>query len=143
MKGREVPLDGSAKAVLSRAVEESARLRHEYVGTEHIALALLRLTPLTATRMLQDLGVDAASVRAEIEAVVPTGDSEPEPSRRRSYTRRAQQCLACAQQCADELGDSAVGAEHLLVGLLREPGVGGQILRHRGLSPDAVIAGLG
>jgi len=138
----EMPLDASAKAVLERAVEESARLHHEYVGTEHLALSLLRLTPGIATSVLQDLGVDAEAVRSAIESAVPPAAPSSEPAGSRPFTTRAKHVYALAQESALALGETALGAEHLLVGLLQEPGIGGQVLVHHGLTADAVLAAL-
>src|SRR5690606_27563017 len=86
MTNPNLPLDASARAVLERAREESARLRHEHVGTEHLALALLRLTPLGAGRLLQDLGVDAPAVRAAIESAVPAGKAGVDSDTSRPFT---------------------------------------------------------
>ena len=142
MKKQDVPLDASAKAVLERAREEAARLQHEYIGTEHLTLALLRLTPLTATRLLQDLEVDVETMRAAIESVVVAAASSAEPNGNAGFSTRTQRVFASAQQYAQSLGETAVGAEHLLVGLLQEPGVGGQMLIRHGLSAEAVLAAL-
>src|SRR5690606_27552956 len=139
MANPNLPLDASARAVLERAREESARLRHEYVGTEHLALALLRLTPLSSGQLLKDSGVDAAAARAAIESAVPAGKAGVESDTSRPFTIPTGQVLALAQQHATALGDTAVGAEHLLVGLLQEPGIGGQMLAQQGVSADAVL----
>jgi ATP-dependent Clp protease ATP-binding subunit ClpC len=142
MKKIEVPLDASAKAVLERAVAESARLNHEYVGTEHLALALLRFNPGIATSMLQDLGVDAEKLRAAIESAVPPAAPRTEGEHSRPFTTRAQHVYALAQESAVALGETALGAEHLLAGLVQEPGIGGQILSQHGVTADAVLAAL-
>ena len=142
MKKLDVPLDASAKAVLERARDEAARLHHEYVGTEHLALALLRLTPGIATSVLQDLGVNAEKMRAAIESAVAPAASIAEAEGNLPFTTRMHRVYALAQQNALALGETAVGAEHFLVGLLQEPGIGGQILVHHGLSADAVLAAL-
>ena len=142
MKKIQVPLDASAKAVLEQAVDESARLHHEYVGTEHLALALLRQAPGIATSVLQDLGVDAEKVRAAIESAVPPAASRTGDERSRPFTTRAQHVFALAQESAAALGETALGAEHLLVGLMQESGIGGQILADHGVTADAVLAAL-
>ena|SRR5687767_2278929 len=142
MKKIEMPLDPSAKAVLERAVAESARLNHEYIGTEHLALALLRLNAGIAASVLQDLGVDAEKLRAAIEAAVPTSAPRADGEPSRPFTTRAQHAYALAQESALALGDTALGAEHLLAGLVQEPGIGGQILSHHGVTADAVLAAL-
>ena len=142
MKKIHLPLDASAKAVLERAREESARLHHEYVGTEHLALALLRLRPLIANQVMQDLGVNEAAMRSTIETVVASAPSTADPDCSRPFTTRSQRVFALAQQNAVALGDKAIGAEHLLVGVLQESGVGGQLLVQHGLTSDAVLAAL-
>ena len=142
MKKIEVPLDASAKAVLELAVDESARLRHEHVGTEHLALALLRQLPGIATSVLQDLGVDAEKVRAAIESAVPPAAPSATSERSRPFTTRAQHVYALARESALARGESVLGAEDLLVGLVQASGVGGQILAHHGVTADAVLAAL-
>ena len=141
MKKIEVPLDASARAVLELAVDESARLHHEHVGTEHLALALLR-QPGIATSVLQDLGVDAAKVRAAIESAVPPAAPSAASERSRPFTTRAQHVYALARESALARGESVLGAEDLLVGLVQESGAGGQILAHHGVTADAVLAAL-
>ena len=137
-----LPLDASAKAVLERARNEAARLGHEYVGTEHLALALLRLTPLIANQVIQDLGVNQEAMRAAIQSAVASVPCSAAADSKRPFTSRTHHAFALAQQCAAALGATAVGAEHLLVGLLQEPGVGGQILVRHGLSAEAVLGAL-
>lgn len=141
MDNPSIPLDASARAVLERARDEAARLHHDHVGTEHLALALLRL-PLIANRLVQELGIDTEQARAAIESAVAPGAPGAEPDGSLPFTTRTNRVCALAQQHALALGETAIGAEHLLVGLLQEPGIGGQVLAGHGLSADAVLAAL-
>ena len=136
-----MPLDASAKAVLERARDEAARLHHDHVGTEHLALALLRL-PLIASRLAQELGVDTEQARAAIESAVAPAAPGTESDGSLPFTTPTNRVCALAQQHALALGETAVGAEHLLAGLLQEPGIGAQVLARHGLSADAVIGAL-
>lgn len=139
----DAPLADSALEVLALAREEASRLQHEYVGTEHVALALMRLREGTAARALDELALDRDAVRAMIASMVRPGSVAVAPSVALPYTSRTQAALDLAAEGAAALGHDSVGAEHLLLGLLREArGIGGQILLHHGLSAEAVVARL-
>lgn len=142
MKTPDVPLGATAKAVLERARDEAARFQHEYVGTEHLAVALLRLTPLIANRLMQDLGVTAKAMRASIETALAAVPVSAQADGSRPFTARTHRVFAAARRHAVALGERVVGAEHLLVGLLHEPCAGGTLLVRHGLTADAVLAAL-
>lgn len=130
------------RRALAGAREESFRLRHEYVGTEHILLGLLRDGANPAVRILQELRVDRAQVRAGIETVVKPGKAAP-PGPDLPYTSRAKKVLELAMTEARELNDAFVGAEHLLLGLLREEkGIAAQILASSGVTRERVLAAM-
>src|SRR5256885_17062716 len=118
------------RRTLAGAREESLRLHHEYVGTEHILLALTQTQrATTATKMLQGLNVDPEQVRRNVEAIVKRGTSSTDSPHELPYTSRAKKVLELAMLEARELGHSYVGTEHLLLGILREQsGIGGQAL---------------
>jgi len=101
------------------AREEAARLHHEYVGTEHILLGLIREGEGVAAAVLTNLNVDLEDIQQKIER-----RSRREGRRRRRsdlpYTSRAKKVLELAMTEARELNHSYVGTEHLLLGLLRE-----------------------
>jgi len=116
------------RKVLAMAREESARLNHEYVGTEHILLGLLREGEGVAATILQNLSVDADELERVINEVVKKGT----PTHRGPdlpYTSRAKKVLELAMAEAREVNHSYVGTEHLLLGLLREEkGIAAQVL---------------
>jgi len=122
------------RKVLAMAREESARLNHEYVGTEHILLGLLREGEGVAATILQNLSVDADEVERVINEVVKKGT----PTHRGPdlpYTSRAKKVLELAMAEAREVNHSYVGTEHLLLGLLREEkGIAAQVLHDAGLT---------
>lgn len=131
----------SGRAVLELARDEAERLGHEYIGTEHIVLALTHRTQGTAGAVFRNLSVDLEGVRNGIEAMVQPGSASPAPHAALSYTSRAKTALTLARECAFTFGQTKVGAEHLIVGVLREAnGVGAQALMHYGrLSVEAAV----
>ena len=139
MEIRDIPFTDSAQRVLARAHEEAALLRHPCVATEHLLLGLTGETTGVAAAVLRRCGVEADRARATIEAMVPGGNG-PTASLPRPYSSKAGQSLALALQSARDLGGAEVGAEHLLIGLLREGrGVGGQLLMQYGVSERTVL----
>jgi ATP-dependent Clp protease ATP-binding subunit ClpC len=129
------------REALQRAREEAARLRHEYVGTEHILLGLLSTTDTSAVLILQDLGADLACIRTDVIARVPEGRASPGANPDLPYTSRAKKSLEEGMREAMERNHAYVGTEHLLLGLLRErKGVAAQVLEHNGIQLDAARA---
>src|ERR687891_156689 len=113
------------RKVLAMAREEAARLRHEYVGTEHILLGLIREGEGVAAAVLQNLSVDLDEIQQKIEDTVKKGKAAQATGPDLPYTSRAKKVLELAMSEARELGHSYVGTEHLLLGLLREEKGGG------------------
>ncbi len=143
MQASDVPLADSAQALLTLARKEADRFQHEYVGTEHLALALTRLREGTVAAALDELALDRGAVQTMIESMVRPGAVAFAPAGALPLTSRTQRALTLAAEGAAALGHDRVGAEHLLLGLLREArGIGGQILLHHGLSAEAVVAWL-
>ena len=129
------------RKVLAFAREESQSLRHEYVGTEHILLGLLREGEGVAAAVLTNLDIDTGAVRARIEEVVKKGKAEPKGSLDLPYTSRAKKVLELSMAEARDLTHNYVGTEHLLLGLLREEkGIAAQVLSEAGLKLDAARA---
>jgi ATP-dependent Clp protease ATP-binding subunit ClpC len=127
-----------ARALLAQARAESDRLRHEYLGTEHLVLALTRQPDGRAAAALRHLGIDLAGVQQLLEATVKPGHAAPAPDVERPYTSRTQKVFALAAQSAQDLGQTRVGAEHLVIGLMREGlNIGAQALHHHGLTAEA------
>ena len=126
------------RLTLAAAREEAARLRHEYVGTEHLLLALLGDPSSVAMAALTNLGVDPQRLAAMVEQIVkpgaaPSGQTEPELP----YTSRAKKVLECTLAAGHDLHHSYVGPEHLLIGLLAEgQGIAAQLLADQGLTTE-------
>ncbi len=117
------------RKVLQMAREEAARLHHEYVGTEHILLGLIREGEGVAAAVLTNLGVDLEEIQQKIEETVKKGKAAAAAGPELPYTSRAKKVLELAMMEARELNHSYVGTEHLLLGLLREEkGIAAQVL---------------
>ena len=127
-----------ARQAMARAHEEARAFHHEYIGTEHVLLALVAEDSGIGADVLQALGVDTHQVRVEIEKLVHSGP-ESVAVDERPLTPRAREALEFARQEALCASQGHVDTEHLLLGLLREPdGVAGVVLRNLGLNLDAV-----
>ncbi|NUO65273.1 MAG: ATP-dependent Clp protease ATP-binding subunit [Gemmatimonadaceae bacterium] len=129
------------RKVLAMAREEAARLHHEYVGTEHILLGLIREGEGVAAAVLQNLSVDLDEIQQKIEETVKKGKAAQAAGPDLPYTSRAKKVLELAMSEARELNHSYVGTEHLLLGLLREEkGIAAQVLTDAGVNLDAARA---
>ncbi len=127
------------RKVLAMVREEASRLHHEYVGTEHILLGLIREGEGVAATVLQNLNVDLDEIQQKIEETVKKGKA-PQASDL-PYTSRAKKVLELAMAEARDLSHSYVGTEHLLLGLLREEkGIAAQVLADAGINLDAARA---
>ena len=118
-----------AQQVLALARKEADRFHHNYVGTEHLLLGLIKLGQGVAVSVLQKMGLDLETVRAAVEKQVGTGqETKAQPSI--PYTPRVKKVLALAGKEAKALSHSYVGTEHILLGLLREgEGVAARVLK--------------
>ena len=129
------------RKVLAMAREEAARLHHEYVGTEHILLGLIREGEGVAAAVLQQLSVDLDEVQQKIEETVKKGKAAQATGPDLPYTSRAKKVLELAMGEARDLNHSYVGTEHLLLGLLKEEkGLAAQVLTEAGVNLDAARA---
>jgi ATP-dependent Clp protease ATP-binding subunit ClpC len=129
------------RKVLAMAREEAARLHHEYVGTEHILLGLIREGEGVAAAVLQNLSVDLEEIQQKIEETVKKGKAAQATGPDLPYTSRAKKVLELAMAEARELNHSYVGTEHLLLGLLREEkGIAAQVLTDTGVNLEAARA---
>ena len=129
------------RKVLAMAREEAARLHHEYVGTEHILLGLIREGEGVAAAVLQSLTVDLDALGQRIDDTVKKGKAQADTGPDLPYTSRAKKVLELAMSEARELNHSYVGTEHLLLGLIREEkGIAAQVLADAGLRLDAARA---
>ena len=129
-----------AQRVILLAQEEGKRLHNDYVGTEHVLLALIALGQGVAAQVLTNLGADVRRARIEIEKIIGTGESAMLLGEM-PFTPRAKKVLEYAVEEAQYMGHSYVGTEHLLVGLIREEeGVAARVLEDSGLRLDLVRA---
>ena len=117
-----------AQQVLALARKEADRFNHNYVGTEHILLGLIKLGQGVAVSVLQNMGLDLDTVRIEVEKQVGSGP-ENKIAGNIPYTPRVKKVLSLSNKEAQQLDHSYVGTEHLLLGLLREgEGVAARVL---------------
>ena len=129
------------RKVLQMAREEAARLHHEYVGTEHILLGLIREGEGVAAAVLTNLNVDLEEIQQKIEETVKKGKAVAAAGPDLPYTSRAKKVLELAMSEARELNHSYVGTEHLLLGLLREEkGIAAQVLTDAGVNLEQARA---
>ena len=135
-----------ARQVVVLAQDEARALQHNYIGTEHILLGLLREQEGGAGRVLDDLDITIEEVRAQVARIVGQGDEVT--TGQIPFTPRAKKVLELALREALALGHEHIGTEHLLLGLAREgEGVAARILDDFGAPPrtiaEAVVKELG
>ncbi len=126
-----------ARRVLSLAQEEAQRFNHNYIGTEHILLGLVRETDGVAAKVLANLGVELNKVRAAVEFII--GRGERSTTGEIGLTPRAKKVIELAVDEARRLNHHYIGTEHLLIGLMREgEGVAAGVLESLGVNLDKV-----
>jgi hypothetical protein len=119
------------------AQEEARLLDHNYIGTEHLLLGLVREGEGVAAKALASFGISLEAVRQRVEEII--GRGQQPPSGHIPFTARAKKVLELSAREADALGHSYVSTEHLLLGLLREgTGVGVQVLVRLGAGLNTV-----
>jgi ATP-dependent Clp protease ATP-binding subunit ClpC len=130
------------RKVLRMAREEADRLHHEYIGTEHLLLGLIREGEGVGGAVLRGLGVDARAIRRKIEETVKTGSAgQASGWPDLPYSSRSKKVLELAMQESVALGHDYVGIEHLLLGLCVEgKGIAAQVLHEAGCTPDKARA---
>ncbi len=127
-----------ARKVIQLANQEAQRFNHEYIGTEHILLGLVKEGAGVAANVLKNLNVDLRRVRLEVEKIVQSGPDMVTMGKR-PQTPRAKKVIEYAVEESRALGHDYVGTEHLLLGLLREQlGVGAQVLMNLGVGLQGV-----
>ncbi|TMG57369.1 MAG: ATP-dependent Clp protease ATP-binding subunit [Chloroflexi bacterium] len=127
-----------AKRVLALAQDEAIRFNHNYIGTEHLLLGLVREGEGVAARVLDSLGVELSKVRTAVEFIIGRGDSTTSPSEI-TLSPRTKKVIELAIDEARKLGHSHVGTEHLLLGLVREgEGIASGVLESLGVSLEKV-----
>jgi ATP-dependent Clp protease ATP-binding subunit ClpC len=127
-----------ARKVIILAKEEARRFNHDYIGTEHILLGLIREGEGVAAAVLQKMGVSLENIRLEIEKLV-----QPGPSTQIigdiPFTPRAKKALELSAEEARSLGHNYIGTEHLLLGLIKEgEGIASQVLLNLGMDLNTV-----
>src|SRR6201987_2698988 len=124
-----------AQQVLALARKEADRFNHNYVGTEHLLLGLIKLGQGVAVNVLQKMGLDLETVRMEVEKQVGSGP-ETKMVGNVPYTPRVKKVLVLAGREAKAVNHSYVGTEHILLGLLREgEGVAARVLKSLEVDP--------
>ncbi len=127
-----------ARKVMQLANQEAQRFNHEYIGTEHILLGLVKEGSGVAANVLKNLDVDLRKIRIEVEKIVQTGPDMVTMGKL-PQTPRAKKVIEYAMDEARNLNHNYVGTEHLLLGLLREQeGVAAQVLMNLGLKLEDV-----
>jgi len=127
-----------ARKVMQLANEEAQRFNHEYIGTEHILLGLIKEGSGVAAIVLKNIGIDLQRTRNEVEKILHAG-ADVVAEGKLPQTPRAKQVIQYAMEEARSLNHDYVGTEHLLLGLIREEeGVASQVFKNLGLAVGAV-----
>ena len=128
----------SIRRVMQLANQEAQRFNHEYVGTEHVLLGLVKEGSGVAANVLKNLDVDLRKIRLEVEKLVQSGP-EMVTMGKLPQTPRAKKVIECSMEEARNYGCNAAGTGHLLIGILREQeGVASQVLSSLGITLDRV-----
>jgi len=132
-----------SRRALQVAGDEAAALHHDYVGPEHILLALLRDGESAAVTLLKALGCDISGIRTTVEEIVKPGASTAPPGVR-PFTSRVKKVLEFTMIAARDDGSTSVGTQHLLVGLVREEkSIAAQVLVNSSVTEGALTGMLG
>ena len=116
-----------ARRVVVLAQEEARMLNHNYIGTEHLLLGLIRESEGVAAKALESLGISLDAVRQQVEEII--GQGQQAPSGHIPFTKRAKKALEMSLRESVQLGHNYIGTEHILLGLIREgDGVAAQVL---------------
>jgi ATP-dependent Clp protease ATP-binding subunit ClpC len=127
-----------ARQVVVLAQDEARLLRHDYIGTEHLLLGLLREEEGLAARVLDELGVTLEGVRTRVAHIVGLGEDAPATGQI-PFTPRAKKVLELGLREAVSFKHNYIGTEHILLGVARvEEGVGAKILLELGAGPEVV-----
>jgi ATP-dependent Clp protease ATP-binding subunit ClpC len=127
-----------ARRVVVLAQEEARMLSHDYVGTEHILVALIREGGGIAAQALQSLGITEEAARQQVEDVAGRGQADPQRGHL-PFTPRAKKILQLSLREAIALGHGYIGTEHILLGLVREgEGAATRVLNGLSVDPNRV-----
>src|SRR6478735_469973 len=128
-----------ARRVLVFANEEAHRFSHNYIGTEHFLLGLIRQESSIAARVLSNMGIQLPKVRSAMEFIIGRGDQAPTGDI--GLTPRAKKVIELAVDEANQLNNQSIGTEHLLLGLVREgEGIAAGVLESLGVNLEKVRA---
>ena len=126
-----------ARQVVVLAQDEARRLRHNYIGTEHLLLGLLREEEGLAARVLESLGVALDDVRSQVARIIGQGDEVA--TGMIPFTPRAKRVLELSLRESKAIGHNYVGTEHILLGLAREnEGVASRVLLDHGIDAESI-----
>src|SRR3989338_5159347 len=127
-----------ARKVIVFAKEEAIRFNHDYIGTEHLLLGLIREGEGVAAAVLQKMGLNLETIRLEVEKLVQPGPTT-QVLGDIPFTPRSKKALELAAEESRSLGHNYIGTEHLLLGLIREgEGAASQVLLNLGLDLNKV-----
>lgn len=131
-------LTDRSRIVMQCAAVEAQRFNHEYIGTVHILLGLVKEGSGVAANILNHLGADLRSIRLEVEKIVKSGP-DMVTMNNLPHTPRAKKVIEHATEEAFNLNHNYIGTEHLLLGLIRDQdGTAAQVLMNLGLTPEIV-----
>jgi ATP-dependent Clp protease ATP-binding subunit ClpC len=120
-----------ARLLVVEAQQEARRLDHDYVGTEHLLLGLTDVSEGLAVKVLESLGISPEAIRQRVEESVDRGEQPPSGHIR--FTSQAKTALELSLRESQAFGDSYIGTEHILLGLIREgDGVAAHVLLELG-----------
>jgi ATP-dependent Clp protease ATP-binding subunit ClpC len=126
-----------ARRVVVLAQEEARLLNHNYIGTEHVLLGLVREGKGVAAQALKSMGIGLEAVRGQVELII--GQGQAAPTGHIPFTPRAKKVLEFSLREALQLGHNYIGTEHILLGLVREgEGVAAQVLQQLGADLNRV-----
>ncbi len=132
------------RRTLQQARDIASAMRHEYVGPEHLLLGILANPDDPVVASIRELDADPALIRQMVEKIAKPGDRPVPTGPELPYTSRAKKALELSMLEARERGDTYVGTEHLLLGLIREEkGIAAQVLTVSGVSLDRARTVLG
>jgi len=132
-------LDETTKRMLDVARTEALQLKHDFIGTEHLLLALLREEQSPAARVMASTGVTAVAAVGAVERELSAGQAAPRDAQALPRTPRANRALELAANEARAMGRDVINAEHLFLGLLLEgTGVAARVLKRLGANAEAV-----
>jgi ATP-dependent Clp protease ATP-binding subunit ClpC len=141
MSSRFEKFSERARKVLSLAQEEAQRFNHNYIGTEHILLGLVRESDSVAARLLSDLKIELNKVRSAVEFIIGKGE-KPVSGENIGLTPRSKKVIELAVDEARRMGHHYIGTEHLLIGLLREgEGIAAGVLESLGITVEKARSG--